>query len=378
VLRLQTEYGILGHDYTRVAADGTPLSADDFEPINGLLAARLEAKKARRYGEADALLGMLSGLGVGVDDSSRLWRADGIAFEPTEWTRIAGDGDVDGKSEIGTAGTEAADGTVAVFDEGVAGSDDAKDVSASRADHSTAPRTASRSAEQLRLLTVPQLKSLLKEAGLRVGGKKVELISRLLEASSPAGKASPASNEGSQTPATTAASHVPSFPDEAADRTGLDNEAAESAAGAAVATAARGEGGCGVDVPAVEALIEARGEAKQAMAYEKADEIAAALRSEHSVVLDDKRRTWRVVVEYGGYYRVGPPVDPFTTKQVGDLLEKRSRHQGLKEYAQADALHEELTEMGIILDTRVKTWKRPAARKSGDREERSRSPKYLR
>ena len=43
-LRVQTEYGILGHDYTRVAADSTPLSADDFEPINGLPAARLEAK----------------------------------------------------------------------------------------------------------------------------------------------------------------------------------------------------------------------------------------------------------------------------------------------------------------------------------------------
>ena len=34
-LRLQTEFGVLGHDYARVPADGTPLSADDFEPING-------------------------------------------------------------------------------------------------------------------------------------------------------------------------------------------------------------------------------------------------------------------------------------------------------------------------------------------------------
>jgi len=88
--------------------------------------------------------------------------------------------------------------------------------------------------------------------------------------------------------------------------------------------------------------------------------LAATLREAHSVVLDDKRRRWRVVVEYGGYYRVGPKVDPFTTKQVGDMLERRSAHQAKKEYEEADRLHAELTEMGIVLDTRLKTWKRPA------------------
>ena len=51
-----------------------------------------------------------------------------------------------------------------------------------------------------------------------------------------------------------------------------------------------------------------------------------------------------------------------TTRQVGDLLAKRTRHQELKEYEEADALHAELTELGILLDTRLKTWKRPAAR----------------
>ena len=114
-----------------------------------------------------------------------------------------------------------------------------------------------------------------------------------------------------------------------------------------------------------------RREAKQAKDYQTADEIAARLRSEYSVVLDDKRRTWRVVVEYGGYYRVGPAVDPFTTKQVGDMLAARTRHQELKEYEQADALHAELTEMGIVLDTRIQTWKKPGAR---ERDRRAPSP----
>ena len=69
-----------------------------------------------------------------------------------------------------------------------------------------------------------------------------------------------------------------------------------------------------------------------------------------------------MVVEFGGYYRVGPQVDPFTTKQVGDMLARRSAHQERKEYAEADALHDALTEMGVVLDTRIKTWKRPVAR----------------
>ena len=76
---------------------------------------------------------------------------------------------------------------------------------------------------------------------------------------------------------------------------------------------------------AVERLIEARGEAKQAEDYPTADELVERLRSEHCVVLDDKRRTWRVVVEYGGYYRVGPHVDAFTTKQVRQPALERFR-----------------------------------------------------
>ena len=96
-LRLQTEYGVLGHDYTRAPEDAQPMPADDFEPINGLLAARLEAKKMRRYDEADALMAMLTDLNVAVDDNARLWRADGKMFDPKAWTRIAGDGDLPGE-----------------------------------------------------------------------------------------------------------------------------------------------------------------------------------------------------------------------------------------------------------------------------------------
>ena len=75
-----------------------------------------------------------------------------------------------------------------------------------------------------------------------------------------------------------------------------------------------------------------------------------------------------VTVRYSGrYHRVGPPVDAFTTKVVGELLERRTAHQARKEYEEADALHAELTEMGVVLDTRIKTWKRPAERQGGRR-----------
>lgn len=91
--------------------------------------------------------------------------------------------------------------------------------------------------------------------------------------------------------------------------------------------------------------------------YDAADAIVAQLRQVYSVVLDDKKGTWRVAVMSGGYYRVGPYVDAFTAKKVGDLLERRAAHQEAKEYDEADALHAEIDAMGISLDTRLRAWR---------------------
>lgn len=68
---------------------------------------------------------------------------------------------------------------------------------------------------------------------------------------------------------------------------------------------------------------------------------------QNSVVLDDKRLSWRVVVEAGGYYRVGPKVDPFTLKKVEDLLNERAKAKEEKEYEVADKAS--LTRILIIL-----------------------------
>jgi len=424
-LRLQTEYGILGHDYTRVAADATPLSADDFEPINGLLAARLEAKRARRYDEADALMVMLAALGVAVEDNVRTWRADGVPFDRYAWTRIAGDGDLAGEAvptggygtrrANGNAGAESGAAAGGAGDEGggaaVARSASAEELGArsasaeefgarSASTEEIGARSASAeeigassasaeelgassasaeelgassaSAEEISAKTVPQLKALLREKGLKVGGVKAELIGRLLEAAAAEVEEEDALKTASQEEED--ALKTASQEEEDALKTASQEEAAAlktaralnsapiDEAEATVAAADGAASGGGVDVAAVEALLEARGQAKLSKDYESADALVETLRSAHGVVLDDKRRTWRVVVQYGGYYRVGPQVDPYTTKQVGDMLSKRTRHQELQEYEEADTLHAALTEMGVVLDTRLKTWKRPAAR----------------
>ena len=112
-----------------------------------------------------------------------------------------------------------------------------------------------------------------------------------------------------------------------------------------------------LDEAKVMELLAARSIAKKDADYDAADEIVATLRNEYSVAIDDKRGSWRLVVQSGGYYRNGPRVDPFTAKQVGDLLTRRSAHQAAQEYDEADVLHAELTELNISLDTRQKTWR---------------------
>ena len=361
VMRAQTEYGILGHDYTRVAADATPLSADDFEPINGLLAARLVAKRQRRYDEADALKEMLADLGVAVDDNARMWRADGVAFDPKAWTRIAGDGDLAGATvPTGSNGVRPDDGNTGAP---AASSDGTSVASATDTDRETTVAPGSSpSADELRALTVPQLKDLLREAGLKVGGKKDELVERLLEAQ--------------EAPATAVAAPADEAHEEGEGGAAVVEATLEVDTGLSTGGGGGASRGAGVDEAGIAALLEARGEAKYAKDYATADEITARLRADYSVVLDDKRRTWCVVVEFGGYYRVGPPVDPFTTKQVGDMLTKRTAHQELKEYEEADALHAQLTEMGIELNTRIGTWKKPGTREFRDRRAPPRPDRY--
>ena len=338
------QYGILEHDYTRVAADVRRSPPMTLSPLT--VCWRLASwRRGSGDDEADALLGMLADLGVTVEDNAHVaggrssLRPKGV--DPHHRRRRCQ------VRRCQPAATVCGQ-PMAMMELG--------DSSGTSAGIPTSPRPTkpliytapggTPSADELRALTVPQLKDLLREGGLKVGGKKDELVERLLEA-----QAAPTTSPAQAEAPATAGGAIPAV--EAKEEDDNSGDGASS--------------GASVDVAAVEALLEARGEDKQAKDYETADEITARLRAEYCVILDDKRRTWRVVVEYGGYYRVGPPVDPFTTKQVGDMLAKRTSHQELKEYEEADALHAELTEMGIVLDTRIRTWKKPRARERENR-----------
>ena len=86
----------------------------------------------------------------------------------TPLARIAGDGDVEGEA-VPTGGYAAKpdDGNEGTSAAAAASSDDAASVTPTD--------------EQLRAMTVPELKGLLRERNLRVGGVKAELVGRLLE-----------------------------------------------------------------------------------------------------------------------------------------------------------------------------------------------------
>lgn len=71
-----------GHDYSRSGDDRTELAEAAVEAINTMLRERMEAKFARNFDEADALLQRLhEKYGVSVNDGSKAWRADGQSFQ---------------------------------------------------------------------------------------------------------------------------------------------------------------------------------------------------------------------------------------------------------------------------------------------------------
>ena len=85
------------------------------------------------------------------------------------------------------------------------------------------------------------------------------------------------------------------------------------------------EGAEPVDEQAVNGLLADRSLARKDQDYDAADAIVARLRDEFSVVLDDKRGTWRRVMMVGGYFQVGPRVDVALVEQVRRLVHGRSQ-----------------------------------------------------
>ena len=154
---------------------------------------------------------------------------------------------------------------------------------------------------------------------------------------------------------------------------GLPFESALAAANEAAAAAneyVRGPGDGDVDAPDLDTspileLITARLTAKRRRDFARADALTATLRTEHSVVVDDRRKAWRVVRLYGEYHRVGGKVGKAEPK-IGTLLTKLtacrqpwwSEEPGAA-VVEADSILRELAAMGVQVDERSKTWKRP-------------------
>ena len=146
------------HDYTREMGDAEKLTADQRKHIDKLLAERMQLKMSRNFEEADKLQAELRREGVEVDDRERTWRVaypviyeDDDDVEPPDWEALS-----EAQAEEEEEAEEA-------------------DAAAEATEETTAAAEA-----ELNGLTVPALKELCRERGLLVGGKKAELIARLL------------------------------------------------------------------------------------------------------------------------------------------------------------------------------------------------------
>lgn len=128
------------------------------EEVERLLAERMEARWEARYADADAIRDELRDrYGVSIDDRYKEWSVEGSSPSPPP----------------GGAWDEE--------------EDEAKEADAEMPAGATAEVAAGASLlgeDELMALTVPALKERCREAGLRVGGRKAELVERLLEAQS--------------------------------------------------------------------------------------------------------------------------------------------------------------------------------------------------
>ena len=136
----------------------------------------------------------------------------------------------------------------------------------------------------------------------------------------------------------------------------------------------------GVDEASVEQLICERMAARKARDYRRADSILAELLEEHGVVVIDRDWRWRYVGtthdgEYGegGSYgrRAGidasshdyqremgddAPIEPGQLERVHELLAQRLAKKKQRQFDEADALQEQLLDLGIGVDDRARVW----------------------
>ena len=107
--------------------------------------------------------------------------------------------------------------------------------------------------------------------------------------------------------------------------------------------------------------LEERSAAKQRKDYDVADEILDELRFLMNVVVDDKKKTWRVtdpfktMYTYGGQRMQNVPKD--SLRQIEQLVRDRSDAKKQKNFRRADEILEDLRiHFGVRVDDNKKAW----------------------
>ena len=194
---------------------------EDVAKVEELVEERADAKARRDYAAADAIRDQLNAMGISVDDRSREWRVadapyarargdtadvdvatvEALVSERSR-AKIAGEYDTADairdrlRNEFGVSvddrvkewvvdGRQAAAPAPVVEDEPFVVVDAPAEAPAAEAPAAAeeAPATGAQSEEELSALTVPALKDLCRAAGLKVGGKKAELVERIMRGS---------------------------------------------------------------------------------------------------------------------------------------------------------------------------------------------------
>ena len=149
------EWRVADAPYCRARGDSAPV---DVDTVEGLVAERSRAKIAGEYDTADAIRDRLRNeFGVSVDDRVKEWVVDGRpAAAPVEVDEPFVVVDAPAESPVAEAPAATEEPSAAV---------------------------GGQSEAELSALTVPALKDLCRAAGLKVGGKKAELVERILRGS---------------------------------------------------------------------------------------------------------------------------------------------------------------------------------------------------
>ena len=110
-------------------------------------------------------------------------------------------------------------------------------------------------------------------------------------------------------------------------------------------------------IATVEKLLEERSECQRNRKFGRADKLRAKLNTEFNIRVDDRNREWHVVTaEYNEAPGSGS-LDDSTREVIVGLVQKRALAKLAKNYDEADAIRDELTDTyAVQLDDRLKEW----------------------